>query len=435
MGQRLSGKVGQEMNPYYSLRFAGALVCAGVLHSSASDAATERVIYRFCSLANCADGANAYAGLVYGGGRLYGTTFYGGTGICKFGDAGCGTVYSVDPKTRTESVLYSFATVAQKLPTPYANLIKVGSTLYGTTFYSGAYNYGKVFSVTLSGSEATVYSFGGNTSSAIGPAAGLIDVGGTLYGTTVDGGGGVGCRRREFGCGTVFSVTPNGTEKVLYAFNNSTTNGVFPEAGLINVNGMLYGTTSGGGGSGCTGVGDGCGTVFSVNPTTGTETVLHSFVGGNDGWYPEASLVDVGGILYGTTGGGGGTGCGGYGCGIVFSVNPQTGAETVVYSFQGGSDATGGSSLINIGGTLYGTGAGGGGTGCGGYGCGTVFSVTPGGTETVIYSFQAGSDGAIPDSGLIDVNGTLYGTTLGGGGHGRICGVTRGCGTVFSIKL
>ncbi|MGA8326822.1 MAG: choice-of-anchor tandem repeat GloVer-containing protein, partial [Candidatus Cybelea sp.] len=56
---------------------------------------------------------------------------------------------------------------------------------------------------------------------------------------------------------------------------------------------------------------------------------------------------------------------------------------------------------------------------------GTVFSVTTSGTETVLHSFGGSGDGAHPDASLLNVNGTLYGTTGGGGAHGD--------GTVFSL--
>jgi uncharacterized repeat protein (TIGR03803 family) len=97
------------------------------------------------------------------------------------------------------------------------------------------------------------------------PWAALLDVGGTLYGTTSEGG-------NENG-GTVFSISTTGKKKTLYNFdrNIGSTDGVFPFAGLVNVKGTLYGTTSIGGT--CT-----SGTVYSVS-TTGTEKVLHSFCG------------------------------------------------------------------------------------------------------------------------------------------------------------
>jgi uncharacterized repeat protein (TIGR03803 family) len=134
-----------------------------------------------------------------------------------------------------------------------------------------------------------------------------------LYGTTsASGGSGFTCINGP-GCGTVFSVTLNGTEKVLHAFSGSGTDGFEPVAGLIEVHGTLYGTTEAGGQYGY-------GTVFSINQH-GTEKVLYSFKGGNDGASPMASLIDVNATFYGTTSAGGTGSCNG-GCGTVFSITP-----------------------------------------------------------------------------------------------------------------
>jgi uncharacterized repeat protein (TIGR03803 family) len=85
--------------------------------------------------------------------------------------------------------------------------------------------------------------------------------------------------------------------------------------------------------------------------------------------------------------------------------------------------------LLNVGGTLYGTTSLGGG---GANGQGTVFSITPAGAETVVYAFRGGSDGSEALGDLIRVKDKLYGTTASGGGSGCKGG---GCGTVFSITL
>jgi uncharacterized repeat protein (TIGR03803 family) len=91
------------------------------------------------------------------------------------------------------------------------------------------------------------------------------------------------------------------TEKVLYSFNASSTkiDGSNPAAGLTYLKGTLYGTTEEGGAVSCRDIGD-CGTVFSITPS-GTEKLLHSFKGGNDGASPEARLIVRDGTLYGTT--------------------------------------------------------------------------------------------------------------------------------------
>ena len=313
------------------------------------------------------------------------------------------------------NILHEFGNSAGDGTNPYAGLIVVKGTLYGTTLSGGSNNSGTVFAITKTGEETVLHSFGGSEFSSSGdgaqPAAGLIDVNGTLYGTTYAGGahvcGGVTC-------GTVFSITTSGTEKVLHSFDFSATDGALPYAGLIDVNGTLYGTTLQGGAHQCGGLT--CGTVFSIT-TSGTEKVLYSFGKEvHDGVYPEAALLDVGGTLYGTTSQGGK-----YGRGTVFIIS-TTGKERVLYSFgaSGYHDGTDPSSaLIDAGGTLYGT------TEKGGDGAsGTVFSITKFGRENLVYSFN-GSDGSQPIAGLIDVKGVLYGTTSMGG--------VKNVGAVFSV--
>jgi uncharacterized repeat protein (TIGR03803 family) len=328
---------------------------------------------------------------------------------------GGGTVFSIDPKTGVETVLHSFGNGTDGT-SPSADLINVSGTLYGTTHSGGTNNLGTVFSISESGTETVLYSFGGNNDGA-NPYAGLINVSGTLYGTTKSGG--------AYGGGTVFSIDPkSGAETVLYSFGNGT-DGSSPFASLIDVSGTLYGTTE-------TGGSDGSGTVFSIDPKTGAETVLHSFcqlTNCSDGAYPVAGLIDVSGTLYGTTGNGGTNDAG-----TVFSIDPKTGAETVLHSFGSGTDgSTPFASLIDVSGTLYGTTINGG-TGTCTPDCGTVFSITTSGTENVIYSFQGGTDGDSPTAHLIDVGGILYGTTFfGGTGTSSSC-EGGGCGTMFSIK-
>jgi uncharacterized repeat protein (TIGR03803 family) len=215
-------------------------------------------------------------------------------------------------------VLHSFGGGADG-KTPVAGLIDVKGHLYGTTRYGGAYGHGTVFSITPGGTEKVLHSFAGGSDGAE-PLASLIEVKGTLYGTTESGGAnscdGLG------NCGTVFSITPSGTEKVLHSFAGGS-DGAFPVASLMNVKGRLYGTTAYGGtnqhhcGSSCYSAG---GTIFSITPS-GTEKVLHSFAKGTDGSYPSASLTDLGGTLYGTTELGGGSACQA-GCGTVFALTP-----------------------------------------------------------------------------------------------------------------
>ncbi len=345
-------------------------------------------------------------------GVLYGTTNDGGASSSS-SSRGCGTVFKIT-KSGNERVIYSFlggTDGCNPAPVP----IDVNGTLYGTTLHGGSAGCGTVYKITA-GSESVLYSFQGGTTDGCIPNASLIDLNGTLYGTTTAGGAGTKCSNYG-GCGTVFKITTSGGESVLYNFRGGKNDGFYPTA-LINVNGTLYGGANGGGDQACAG---GCGTIFKVT-TSGQEHVLYAFKAGTDGIGPNG-LTDVNGTLYGTTGGGGGTTkCNG-GCGTFFEVT-TSGNETVLHRFKGGKRDGGypsiGLSLIDVNGVLYGdTQAGGTGSNCNfpsGYGCGTVFKITTSGSESVLYSFQgASTDGSVPEGSLIDVSGVLYGVTAIGG--------------------
>lgn len=271
-----------------------------------------------------------------------------------------------------------------------------------------------------------IYSFQGGSDGAQ-PGVSLKDRTGLLYGVTGDGGG-TGCGGS--GCGTVFKLTGDGTETVLYRFNGGT-DGNFPDGNVISdKQGNLYGTTYYGGGTGCDG--NGCGTVYRLAPD-GNETVLHAFKGGRDGALSLASLVKVGDDFYGTTSQGGIRNCGPYDCGTVFRID-KNGTLGILHRFSGGKDgAYPASSLIaDAAGNLYGTTVlGGSSKRCMGSGCGTVFKLAPDGTETVLHAFKGGADGSGPTSSLVlDASGNLYGTTAVGGSSG--C-TGYGCGTVYRI--
>jgi len=213
---------------------------------------------------------------------------------------------------------------------------------------------------------------------------------------------------------------------VLYAFQGGT-DGWAPEAGVVfDHAGNMYGTTELGGGTGCGG--NGCGTVFKLAPD-GTETILHAFAGRNDGAYPLGSLIiDAAGAVYGTTEGGGGAGCGGNGCGTVFRIAANT-DETILYAFTGGAD--GGYPVAGLladkKGNLFGTTEGG-----GAFEYGTVFEIAADGAESVLYAFCSlhdCADGANPSSTLVeDTKGNLYGTTQFGGTG------LAGQGTLFEVQ-
>jgi uncharacterized repeat protein (TIGR03803 family) len=314
----------------------------------------EQVLYSF---RGSPDGAYPAAGLKYVNGHLYGTTYYGGNTACR-GD-GCGTVFEASLSGVTR-VLYRFRGSTAGWA-PFASLTDVGGTLYGTTRLGGVCpDCGTVFSVSTSGIERVLYRFRGGKDGAYVDDSGLIDVNGTLYGTTVYGGG-TGCQRE--GCGTVFSISTSGAERVLYRFGGDKDGCTEPYGGLAYLNGSLYGTTA------LKYQGAGC--VFRLS-TSGAFQLLYSFKGRGDGEFPGAPLTSVDGVLYGTTSSGGGSSCpGNGGCGVIFSVT-TSGTERVIQRFRGRDGAEPEARLTNVEGTLYGT------TRSGGtYRAGTVFSIKP----------------------------------------------------------
>jgi uncharacterized repeat protein (TIGR03803 family) len=386
---------------------------------------TETVLYSF---ANSPDGAYPlYSGLVLGKKQdLYGTTIDGGTYTCLFGN-GCGTVFKVTP-SGAETVLHSFGASGDG-SWPNEGLVKdKNGNFYGTTelggepgCYMGA-GCGTVFELTASGTETILHNFEPNGTDGYEPLASLVlDKEGNLYGTTYIGG--------AYNYGTVFKLTPSGTETILHSFNANGIDGYSAAAGLVlDTKGNLYGTTEGGGTYGL-------GTVYKLTPS-GTETILHSFGASGDGYDPYASVLirDKKGNLYGTTFYGGANNCLGNGCGTVFELSPPikkngVWTEMILHSFDAnGTDGYSpeASLLMDKEGNLYGT------TGAGGtYDNGTVFELSSSGTETILHSFYAnGTDGWGPECGLVlDTKGNLYGTTGSGGDH---CS-PFGCGTVFKI--
>lgn len=228
---------------------------------------TEDVLYAFCSLTNCADGANPYlGGLVFDqAGNLYGTTEEGGASTNK------GTVFRLIPNSDgswSESVLYSFCPVKPcrdgRSPEFGLTFDQAGN-LYSTATWGGSSDKGVVFKLAPNAdgtwTRSVIYSFAGGTDGAY-PSAGLIfDTAGNLYGTTSWGGNLSQCQGG--GCGVVFKLVPNSNggwkETVLHVFASKP--GLDPSSGLIfDPAGNLYGTTLDGG---HTPFG---GTIFQITP-------------------------------------------------------------------------------------------------------------------------------------------------------------------------
>jgi len=335
----------------------------------------EGVIYSFGS-SGSSDGSEPVAGpIIDGSGKLFGTTFGGGTGC---GVSGCGTVYELQPTFTgyAEKVLYRFGGASDGSG-PLAGLsADRHGNLYGTTFYDG----GGAYELTPSKTGYVfreLYSFGvsGPNDGASPQGSLLVDeVTGALYGTTAAGG--------AYGRGTAFRLTPSPTgyvETVLYSFAGA--DGDSPLGKLsFDSTGALYGTTFAGGTFGL-------GTAFKLAPTaTGyAESVMYSFAGKLDGQNPDSALVfDAKGALYGTTTAGGsppGVGRNGAsGNGTVFKVvaTPLGYREIVQRRFNGASDGSylEGDVMLDSAGVAWATSLFGGTFG-GAIGDGTVFALKP----------------------------------------------------------
>jgi len=330
---------------------------------------------------------------------------------------------------QTEKILHSFSSTGTGGLAPSAGLIFDGSgNLYSTTPYGSTYNDGTVFELLpASGGgwvEKAIHVFGSSTKDGTGSFAAVIfDAAGNLYGVAASGG--------QYGYGDVFELVPKTTgaweEKILHSFNQNSIDGTYPFAGLIlDAAGNLYGTTVQGGNSGK-------GIVFELSPTVSgpwTETIVHQFGSiSGDGSAPEGTLImDASGNLYGTT-----TLGGAKNDGIVFELSPTGGGswmETILHTFGEGSDGQlpQAGLIMDASGNLYGT------TSYGGdhNNSGTVFEVSPTGggawTEAVLHNFGNSSDDGVDpvDSLIFDSTGNLYGTTSAGGAYGF--------GTVFKLS-
>ncbi len=307
---------------------------------------SETLLYSFET-----EGGGAYpeAPLVAYGGLLYGTTSSGG-------EYERGTVFAIDPTTNTEQVVYSFRGQPDG-DTPNSGLVVVGGELYGATVFGGATNGGTIFRIDpSSGTESIVNNFQGSIDGE-GPVSGLLYQNGILYGTTTT----KTATCNPPGCSSIFSFNiTTGATTTIYEFTARSASGG-PASGLISDGTFLYGTTP-------LGNDGGFGQVFKFNPRSGKLKVLHSFLSSGDGSLPSGGLVLLNRELYGTTKQGGANNDG-----TIFKVNALTGEEAVLHSFSGAADGNyPQASLIRVGKVLYGT------TSLGGPSAwGTIFSFVP----------------------------------------------------------
>jgi len=378
-------------------RAALAVILLILAAVSAALASTESVVYSF---ANPPDAFKPQCNLVADtAGNMYGTTFSGGT-------TNLGAIFKI-AATGRESVVYSFAGGTDGSH-PVAGLFRDAKTgnLYGTTVYGGATNNGTVFVFNpATGIETVLYSFKGGATDGANPYSSVVKAGTSIFGTTFSGG--------QFGYGTVFKVTTGGKETILRHFNSAfpTLDGSHPYAGMILRKGILYGTTTLGGDQNL-------GTVFSISKT-GAYALLYSFKGGtDDGQNPYGGVVfDATGNIFGTTYDGGINNAG-----TVYEI-AVVGGETVLHHFgrNSGDGTNPYATLLRYKGNFYGTTVQGGSSNGG-----TVFKITPAGTESLLHSMTGGSDGFNPYSVLLlGVDKAFYSTTYVGG--------TSSLGTVFKV--
>jgi uncharacterized repeat protein (TIGR03803 family) len=359
------------------------VVAAGVLASSrvASAQVSVEVLHAFIG---GTDGARPYAALIQAtDGNFYGTTQ---------GDRGTATVFMMTPDGTT-TTLHVFAD-----PTGAANPHELfqatDGNLYGTTSTGGTFGSGQIFTLTLDGTFAVVYSFNSGPEGT-GPAAALLQGNdGNFYGTTASGGG------PPNSGGAVFSMTPDGTVTTLHAFPGSGTDGKYLSHPVIQASdGRLYGTTASGGAF------DG-GVVFRL-ALDGSFSILHHFGNATDGKVPGGLIQGTDGNLYGTTGAGGA-----FELGSVFTMSLDGNTYAVLHEFTGGTDDFNpiGALIQATDGDLYGT------TGGGDSSAGTVFLIAPTGDFTTLYTFTGGADGGNPACAIVQgTDGNFYGTTYSGG--------------------
>jgi len=375
---------------------------------------------------NQLNGEDAFAPPIQGiDGNLYGTTTYGGP-------ADAGIIYRMT-LDGTQTVLYAFCMLNGCPDGAYPAWLMQASdgNFYGTTYQGGASGVGTIFEITPNGALTTLYSFCSQTNCTDGalPQTALVQgADGAFYGTTVIGGA-----NNE---GTIFRFARDSGLATLHDFcaRANCVDGAQPFIGLtLAADKNFYGVAALGGGTSACPYPNGCGTVFRFTPTGGFAT-LHRFCaqsGCPDGALPQGLLAKgTDGDLYGTTDGGG---MNGYGTSFRLKTKisaSATGTLTKVHDFCVGSCSEGGfpdAGLIQgQDGNFYGT------TmvhGSGGFGA--IFMMTPEGDATALYSFTGGADGRAPAASLLQAsNGDFYGGTTEGGDFSCF---SQGCGVLFRL--
>ena len=379
-------------------------------------AQTFTVLYDFCSQVGCMDGRHPFPSLMQGpDGNIYG-------GNCTGGPYRNGNIYKLTPGGQM-TTLYNFCsqTGCADGAYPYGTFVLgIDGNIYGATWWGGTAGYGTLFKITPGGQLTSLHSFCLQTGCPDGeyPWGYLITDGqGNIYGTASAGGA-------HGSSGTVFRLSPTGVLQVLHNFCalSGCADGRVPNGGLIlQPGGILYGTTQGGGANNK-------GTVFRLTAQGGL-TTLYSFCsqsGCADGAVPDFLVLGTDGNFYGTAEQGGAMNRGTF-----FKMSPA-GQLVTVYSFcsqPGCADGSDPWDLIQAtDGNFYGITVEGDAPDSG-----TIFEITPSGSLTVLHTFCSGgepcADGWLPtNTGLFQhTNGNFYGTVSKGGN-------LTNAGTAFSLS-
>lgn len=320
-------------------------------------------------------------------------------GVSQGGFNSMGAIFAIS-RDGTLSVLHSFSGTDGSYPEVHPIHDRFGN-LYGTTSLGGsniACSCGTVFKLTAAGEFTLLYSFNGAYAY---PSALTLDSAGNLYGF-------------EYGSnlnGAIFEITPAGLYSVVYTFCSlpNCADGSMPVGRLIvDRAGNFYGATNRGGAFDA-------GTVFELTPEL-AESVVYSFTGGADGANPVGKLTqDAHGNMYGVTYEGGsvaGTVAGTAVSGTLYEIT-SSGEESVLYNFcQQTNCADGahplGSLARDASGNLYGTTTFGGANDSG-----VVFKIATNGTETMLADLSIDADGG--NGALVDDQGNVYVEIYSGG--------------------
>jgi uncharacterized repeat protein (TIGR03803 family) len=371
-------------------------------------------------------------------------------------------VVSLSAQAQTYTVLHDF-TDGVDGAAPHQMIEGNDGNFYGTATWGGANGLGNIFEISPSGAFNVLYSFTGGPDGCQPEGPVFRDSNGEIYGTTHE------CGDPKCRCGIFFKLGTNNVLTVLHTFTRGTElEGEFPSNNIVEVNGELYGATEGGGTA--AGVlykitktghftvlhdfaltdyrstqldltrdeagniyGETYSTIFKLDTAGNYTSVYHFLDGVNDGLTPVGRLIlaDSGTI----------TGVAQRSpeptnCGDVFRIESDDTAKALHHFSGGAGGCSPQTGLIDLGGTLYGTTAEAGDLSCGyeNTGCGVLYQISKTGAYSVVHTWT-GPDGGVPQDELTKgTDGSIYGITKAGGtGSANLCedNFPSGCGVIF----